>query len=88
MAADSPGLGPTSEQLLISCSPRQVRNVLVADHFLDYERGLNDLILAEAVASVDQVSQAAGVRGHTTAGPWTMEAGWSLLPRDHRRASS
>ena len=79
------------EQLLISCSPRQVRDALVADHFLDYKRGLNDvfvmevpLIVAEAVASVDKVSQAARMRGHTTAGPWTAEAGWSLLLRDHR----
>ena len=28
-----------------------------------------------AVASVDKVSQAARMRGHTTAGPWTIEAG-------------
>ena len=40
------------------------------------------LVAAEAGAPTSQVSQQARCRGHTTAGPWTTEAGWDLQRPD------
>ena len=61
----------------------------MADRFLDYKRGLNDvfvmevpLIAAEAVADVDKVSQAARMRGQTMAAPWIKETGWTFHVRE------
>ena len=81
------------EQLLISCTPGQVRHALTAEYFAGCRRALNEafvfevpLLAAEAVAPLDVVSRQALVRGHTIAGPWLHGSEFDLtLRQDGRR---
>jgi len=81
------------EQLLISCSPGQVREAMEAEHYASCRRAMNEtfvmeipLLAAEAVVPVDMVSRWVQVRGHTVAGPYLHGSAYDLTLQAHRRA--
>ena len=82
------------EQRLISCSPRQVRDVMAAEVFVEYRRAAHEafvieipLLCTDAVGPNDSVGRCARARGHvhttgTNLGP---DAGWDFLQPGHRQ---
>ena len=71
------------DQMLISCSPRQVRQAMLTEVAMQYRKAIHDafvmeipLLCTDAVGFNDSVGRCARTRGHITGANLGPEAGW------------
>ena len=79
------------DQLLVSCTPGRLREVMTAEFFASYAKGMQDVfvvevptICAEIYSDAEPVTRVARQRGHTTGPTLTLDTGWDFRRRDHR----
>ena len=82
------------DQLLISCSPRRVAEVMNAEHHGLYRRGMHEtfvmeipLLCSDVLGYNTSVGQCARTRGHTTGTTLGPDAGWDFMVPAQRLAA-
>ena len=78
------------DQLLISCTSRQVKEAMISEFYAEQRCGMNEafvmeipMLCSEAYSDTEPVVRAARVRGHTTGSTLTLGTGWDFSKRDH-----
>ena len=71
------------DQLLVSCAPGRLRDVMTAEFFASYAKGMQDVfvmevptICTEIYSDTEPVTRMARQRGHTTGPTLTLDTGW------------